>query len=637
MNPPIIDASAASDEIRLDWTWERFTVVDAGNGEIALHNTFHNRFVRMSSTGMDTSGFGAADELPADSIWERFTVVDVGDGSIALHSGVHNRFISLSDDGRVGVSETKNASDLPAHLERFRLVKVKPYLEPGSTVALHCAHWNRFLRMNWVPDMDGSPEMNADALPSGWTWSYYTVVDAGHGKIALHNAVHNRFVRMNGAEMETSVPMASSDLPANSAGEAFAVRYFPTGGIALHNTFFNRYVRMTDWVVNSSDQVDEQDFLELVPEQNFDIVTVAEVPEAMTQARRKFLASARVGVGSLWSAASAIVGVEGLGQFGSARVGLEPFRGSKFSGWLSLTGVLAVRLLFPGWLGGFFSEMSQENMPQQQQVQQPPPEAPVAGFAPQLQEQPAPAGVRLFFAKALTATQLAAENTEEELRGRREWSFQLVTWLVAHDEDFEDDIVVEQFAIAAVSTDGPEIIRDGHHVPIWFTLNTLMLTAVVSAITAFDYGALPPEAEDAVQQPGWFILPSGLPLLTLHHVTEVSLESAFRETDDGTHMAMFVRKERVWVQVTTAPTVMFPSGGSQEEMAGFHDVAVLFHVEELPSDLREIFTEVGPDVGMHVPNESQEKTDTGAGVWAERDVAGPAPDAGGCVRLLCVC
>ena len=30
------------------WTWERFTVVDAGNGEIALHSTIHNRFVRMN-------------------------------------------------------------------------------------------------------------------------------------------------------------------------------------------------------------------------------------------------------------------------------------------------------------------------------------------------------------------------------------------------------------------------------------------------------------------------------------------------------------------------------------------------------------------------------------------------------------
>ncbi|CAE7035118.1 unnamed protein product, partial [Symbiodinium sp. CCMP2456] len=291
----------------------------------------------MSNAGMDTSGFRASDELPADSTWERFTVVDVGDGSIALHSGVHNRglvfhtdgvrdsparvflrrnwpedkvqaalfvrsvaqsfaiaehfssfkrhrvktitptttsaeaeqrhgistqgqsvdgFVSLSDDGIVGVSEAKNlagayvrernATELPAALERFRVVQVvRPFLEPGSVVALHCARWNRFLRMNSQADMDSSGWRDVDSLPDSWTWERFTVVDAGHGKIALHNSVHNRFVTMNGAEMETSVPMASSDLPAYSTGEAFAVRYFPTGEIALHNTFFNRYVRMT--------------------------------------------------------------------------------------------------------------------------------------------------------------------------------------------------------------------------------------------------------------------------------------------------------------------------------------------------------------------------------------------------------
>ncbi|CAE7779833.1 UVR8 [Symbiodinium sp. CCMP2592] len=245
MNTSIIDAS-----IPTDWTWERFTVVDAGNGKIALHNTFHNRFVLMSSTGMDTSGFRAADELPSDAIWERFTVVDAGDGSIALHSGVHSRFVSLSDDGIVGVSEERNASDLPSAIERFRVVQ--------------------------------------DSLPDPESWELFTVVDAGDGKIALHNAVHNRFatwlwgflVRMNGEDMETSVSKASSDFPVYSAEESFAVRYFPsTGEIALHNTFFNRYVRMTELVVDSSEQVDEQDFLDVVPEQNFKIVTVAGVPE----------------------------------------------------------------------------------------------------------------------------------------------------------------------------------------------------------------------------------------------------------------------------------------------------------------------------------------------------------------------
>jgi hypothetical protein len=38
------------------WTLEWFTVVNAGNGEIALHSKPHNRFVRMNNGGfMDSS------------------------------------------------------------------------------------------------------------------------------------------------------------------------------------------------------------------------------------------------------------------------------------------------------------------------------------------------------------------------------------------------------------------------------------------------------------------------------------------------------------------------------------------------------------------------------------------------------
>ena len=32
------------DQMPWGWSWERFTVVDAGNGQIALHSAYHNRF-----------------------------------------------------------------------------------------------------------------------------------------------------------------------------------------------------------------------------------------------------------------------------------------------------------------------------------------------------------------------------------------------------------------------------------------------------------------------------------------------------------------------------------------------------------------------------------------------------------------
>ena len=45
----------AADQLPNNWEWERFTLVDAGNGEVALHCKAWNRFVRMSGETLDAS------------------------------------------------------------------------------------------------------------------------------------------------------------------------------------------------------------------------------------------------------------------------------------------------------------------------------------------------------------------------------------------------------------------------------------------------------------------------------------------------------------------------------------------------------------------------------------------------------
>ncbi len=62
-------------------TWERFLVVDAGGGTIALHCAAHNRFLRADGDGINAFG-GPRDacDLPGDWASERFTLVDAGAG-----------------------------------------------------------------------------------------------------------------------------------------------------------------------------------------------------------------------------------------------------------------------------------------------------------------------------------------------------------------------------------------------------------------------------------------------------------------------------------------------------------------------------------------------------------------------------
>ena len=65
--------------------------------------------------------------------------------------------------------------------------------------------------------MDASDPAAATDLPAHRGWEKFSVVYVGNG-IALHNAVHNRFVRMtDGAIMDASDPAAATDLPATRA------------------------------------------------------------------------------------------------------------------------------------------------------------------------------------------------------------------------------------------------------------------------------------------------------------------------------------------------------------------------------------------------------------------------------------
>ena len=69
-------------------------------------------------------------------------------------------------------------------------------------------------------------------------------------EVALHSAVHNRFVLMNGADMATTGHQAANTLPSSPTAEAFVVRYLGNGDIALHNTAANNFVRMTETAVD---------------------------------------------------------------------------------------------------------------------------------------------------------------------------------------------------------------------------------------------------------------------------------------------------------------------------------------------------------------------------------------------------
>ena len=122
--------SRAKDTPRLlqSWLdWERFLVVDGGNGKVCLFNLHHRKFVRVMGADVNAASVreGPGD-LPCVESWpsERFTVVDGGNGTVAFHNAHHNRFMRLCD-GRVdALGGVKSITDFPRTwtAERFEVI-----------------------------------------------------------------------------------------------------------------------------------------------------------------------------------------------------------------------------------------------------------------------------------------------------------------------------------------------------------------------------------------------------------------------------------------------------------------------------------------------------------------------------------
>jgi hypothetical protein len=114
--------------------WERFIVVEVGNSsEISLYNAFHNRFLSMDASYViqghrSESGYDSgtiAGILPSVSALERFQVINAGGGKVALYSRHHSRFMRVEHCYVNGNGGLKDLETLPTEsewpLERFVL------------------------------------------------------------------------------------------------------------------------------------------------------------------------------------------------------------------------------------------------------------------------------------------------------------------------------------------------------------------------------------------------------------------------------------------------------------------------------------------------------------------------------------
>jgi hypothetical protein len=87
-NPLIANRPAVGD-------WEKFRVVDAGNGLIALQAVVNNGYVSAENAG----ALPLIANRSAISTWERFRWINNADGSVSLQSFVSNSYVSAENAG----------------------------------------------------------------------------------------------------------------------------------------------------------------------------------------------------------------------------------------------------------------------------------------------------------------------------------------------------------------------------------------------------------------------------------------------------------------------------------------------------------------------------------------------------------
>ena len=134
------------------WTWEQFTAVDGGTfgggPTVGLYSTVHQRFFSMHADGnpfIERSPQRPDGSLPAGWAWERFRVIDGGNGQVGFWSPTHRRFIRMPNTDRLDRSGVSSDGSLPTGWgwEQFRVVDVSGGSPPApAPTPLPCS-WRR--------------------------------------------------------------------------------------------------------------------------------------------------------------------------------------------------------------------------------------------------------------------------------------------------------------------------------------------------------------------------------------------------------------------------------------------------------------------------------------------------------------
>ena len=115
-------------------------------------------------------------------------------------------------------------------------------MHKSRSLAFHNSKWNRFVKMNGAT-MATSLERAADELPVDSKWERFAVAPAhpytNNGEFFFHNTAHNRVIRMSSLRIDTSPPKQPYEIPQAWTWERFRIVKVsdPSTKLPVHATF----------------------------------------------------------------------------------------------------------------------------------------------------------------------------------------------------------------------------------------------------------------------------------------------------------------------------------------------------------------------------------------------------------------
>ena len=221
----------------------RWTVVDAGHGQIAVHNSRFNAFLSLTADGVFVS-YAAPKDYRLGWAHQAFQEVVLDDGNIGLQNPITNRFVSMGNAQDTYVSSPSAGLPPGWTHQQFRVQILPALLTPGTSVGFKNKDCDRFLKMNNVGGFDGT-----DIFGS---WERFLVVDAGSGEVALYNEHFRNMVEMkdDGSGIKPSSEIAPAnmhDTTSLTPLRRFQVVPLKDGTIGLHNADKSGFIYMTEY------------------------------------------------------------------------------------------------------------------------------------------------------------------------------------------------------------------------------------------------------------------------------------------------------------------------------------------------------------------------------------------------------